>query len=134
MRVIVCGSRYWTSSQDRDLVFLILDLFKMGLDEKKINLVVIEGECYGVDIWAREWAIARKVEYLPFPADWSQGNAAGPRRNLKMLREGKPDLVIAFTDDLATAKGTKNMVELAQKNDVATQIYSRGDIRALLDK
>lgn len=123
MYVIVCGDREWTSSEDRLLLFFALDLLKISLGQDK--LVIIEGECQGVDISAREWAIAMQVEYLPFPADWSQGRRGGPQRNLKMLQEGKPDHVIAFHDTIALSKGTKNMVELAKKHGITTTIYTR---------
>lgn len=130
MRVLVCGDREWTSTRDKDLVFLILDLLKKSLQE---DIVIIEGECRGVDTWAREWAKARQVSYLPFPADWKLGKRAGPLRNLKMLEEGKPNLVLAFHDDLTKSKGTKSMITLANKKDVPVKIYSEQDILALFE-
>ena len=130
MRIIVCGSRDWTSQEDRDFIFLCLDLLQAGFGDDKIT--IIEGECRGVDTWARQWAIAREVDCLPFPADWSRGRSAGPQRNLKMLQEGNPDLVLAFTDDITTSKGTKNMVELAKKHGVTTKLCSHQELHLLL--
>lgn len=127
MHLLVCGDREWISSDDRDLVFLVLDLTKAGIDQ----LTIIEGECHGVDAWAREWAIARKVDYLPFPADWSQGNGGGPRRNLKMLQEGRPDLVFAFHDNINMSKGTKNMITLAKKKNIPITLWTRDQIRRI---
>ncbi len=131
MHLLVCGDREWGSSEDYDLVFLALDLLKVGLDSEQIQLTIIEGECRGVDTIAREWAIKRQVNYLPFPANWDQGLGAGPQRNQKMLDDGKPDLVFAFHDNLNQSKGTKNMVSLAKKKKVPVVIYSRNDLRAL---
>jgi hypothetical protein len=55
------------------------------------------------------------VEVLPFPAQWKKfGRAAGPIRNRQMLVEGKPDLVIAFHDDLKNSDGSKNMLAQAR--------------------
>ena len=41
-----------------------------------------------------------------------------------MLDEGKPDLVIAFHNDLPKSKGTKDMVKRAQKADVPVLLYN----------
>ena len=49
-----------------------------------------------------------------FPADWIRhGRAAGPIRNEQMLREGCPDLVVAFHDDPGLGRGTADMVRRA---------------------
>lgn len=45
------------------------------------------------------------MELLRFPAKWNEhGKAAGPIRNQQMLTEGKPDVVFAFHDDIASSK------------------------------
>ena len=36
------------------------------------------------------------------------------RRNARMLHEGRPERVIAFTDDLAGSRGTADMVRRAR--------------------
>jgi hypothetical protein len=47
--------------------------------------------------------------------DWKRlGTAAGPARNAKMLRDGKPDMVIAFKG----GRGTANMVKQATEAGV----------------
>lgn len=64
--------------------------------------VLIDGDARGADRLAGEWARARGIENLKFVADWAgQGRAAGPIRNERMLREGKPDLVIVFRAERA---------------------------------
>jgi hypothetical protein len=73
--------------------------------------VVIEGEARGADRCAKGWAYTRKIRLLPFPADWvGGGSGAGPRRNLKMLCEGRPDVVVAFPG----GRGTRDMVQKAK--------------------
>ena len=58
-------------------------------------------------------------EIVKFPAQWTlHGLSAGHIRNSEMLKEGKPDLVIAFHNDLSSSKGTKNMVEKSMKANV----------------
>lgn len=103
---------------DRSLVFSTLD----DLHSFRGPLVcVIHGACncnetspqrrIGADVWADEWAEDRGVKAWKFPADWMLlGKAAGPRRNQKMLNEGKPDLVVAFPG----GKGTADMVRKAR--------------------
>ena len=54
---------------------------------------------------------ANGVVVEEFKADWDKfGRAAGPIRNAQMLREGKPDLVVAFPG----GRGTANMVAQAK--------------------
>jgi predicted Rossmann-fold nucleotide-binding protein len=99
LRVLVCGSRKF---RDRALVNTELDRL---LADRGIR-VVIEGGSTGADRLAREWAYSRSVSFITFPANWMRyGRAAGPIRNTQMLREGHPDLVVAFPG----GDGTKNM-------------------------
>lgn len=69
-----------------------------------------------------------KISFVPFPAHWDiHGRAAGPIRNQQMLDEGLPDMVIAFHDDIASSKGTKDMISRAEKNSVPYQVVRYGD-------
>lgn len=76
--------------------------------------VLIEGECHtriNADKMARRWAESHNIQVLSFPADWAgDGMGAGPRRNLKMLCEGRPDVVVAFPG----GKGTRDMMQKAK--------------------
>src|SRR5712675_1055591 len=114
MRVLVCGDRKWVDKG------LIRDCLHTLFAENGDYLVLIEGEARGADRLARECAEEdwNKVEcpIKKFPADWNNfGRTAGPIRNQQMLREGKPDLVLAFHDDLKNSKGTKDMINRAKK-------------------
>jgi hypothetical protein len=74
------------------------------------------------------WCSARwsEITVKVFEAAWDMhGKAAGAIRNQRMLDEGKPDEVWAFTDDLATSKGTADMVRRARKADVPVYVVSR---------
>ncbi|MGW8179818.1 MAG: DUF2493 domain-containing protein [bacterium] len=116
-KVLVCGDRYWT---DRTVIFAALSTYleELGRDD----LLIIQGGAKGADTIARDWARQEGVETLQFDADWQQyGRAAGPIRNKKMLVE-KPDLVLAFHEDIRSSKGTLNMVKQAQKAGVTTVI------------
>ena len=115
MRVLVCGSRDFQAGAG---LFEELDMLHM---EHEFTLV-IEGEAKGADTLAREWAEARSIPVLSFPADWKKyGKAAGPIRNKLMLDEGKPDLVVAFpSNGLENSNGTKNMIKQARAAGIKT--------------
>lgn len=97
MRILVFGGRDYS---DRGAVYRALD----RLHEKRGISAVIHGAARGADSLGGEWARARDVAELPFPADWSGlGRKAGPIRNQQMLDEGKPDGAVAFPGGRGTA-------------------------------
>lgn len=111
-RLLVCGDRNFTD----------LKAIREVIEEIQPE-VVIHGACRGADLLAKKVAVELGIIEWSYPADWSQfGKAAGPIRNTQMLRDGKPDLVIAFHDDLENSKGTKDMVKQAKKAGVPTRI------------
>jgi len=108
MRVLVCGDRNWA---DQVLVDNTLD----DIHQNTPITLVIEGEARGADKAGRFWAESRNIPFAPYPANWEKyGRAAGPIRNRQQFNEGKPDLVIAFHDNLAESKGTADMVRYAE--------------------
>lgn len=101
VRVLVCGGRDYS---DRERMFAVLDKLhgEAGID------VIIHGAYRGADTLADDWARARGVLPLPFPADWeNHGSFAGPMRNTRMIQEGEPDICIAFPGHGGTADCTK---------------------------
>ncbi|WP_181169199.1 DUF2493 domain-containing protein [Mesorhizobium sp. B2-4-14] len=86
----MCGGRNFT-----DVAFVNAELDRL---HAQYNFdIVIEGDAKGVDRIAGEWARARGIELLVFPADLKgEGRHAALIRNERMLREGKPDLVRGF--------------------------------------
>lgn len=112
MRILVCGGRdyldYITLSKTLD------ELVSKAADID--DVVVIQGGATGADFLAKVycychnggWSGLRCDEYK---ADWkTNGKAAGPIRNKRMLVEGEPDLVVACKG----GRGTANMVQLAK--------------------
>ena len=116
MRVLVCGDRNWTD----------IEVIRQKLISIPDISVVIEGEARGADRIARQVAEELNIPVEKFPANWDKyGKAAGPIRNQQMLDEGKPDLVLAFHNDLENSKGTKDMVIRADKAGVETVVIKQ---------
>jgi hypothetical protein len=106
MKVLICGDRNYTNKERIDKFILSLPF----------DTEIIEGEARGADSIARDCAETRGLKVHKFPADWGKYfKAAGPIRNSQMLKEGKPDLVIAYHDNIKESKGTKNMATISLK-------------------
>lgn len=103
-RVLICGDREWgLLPRHREAMQRFIDSLPEGT-------VVIHGDARGADRMAGEMAEARGLRVLAFPADWSRGKGAGPRRNQQMLDEGFPRRVAYAHDDLENSRGTADMV------------------------
>lgn len=111
MRVLVTGGRDFNDA-------LTLGSWLGGVHKDHGIDVLIEGGAAGADYMARKFAEWAGIAVETYPADWSQGKSAGPIRNLQMLEEGRPDLVVAFEG----GKGTANMVKQARKAGVRVLI------------
>lgn len=76
---------------------------------------IIHGGAEGADKWADEWAVVNWCQFEVFevtPEEWKRlGKKAGPLRNQRMLREGRPEVVLAFPTG---GPGTANMMMLAR--------------------
>lgn len=113
MRVLCCGDRNWWK----------YSVVKDRLSELPAGTVIIQGCCRGADACAAVAGEFLGFNVLDFPADWEHdGKAAGPIRNKRMLLEGKPDLVIAFHHDLASSRGTKDMVRIARMAGIPVEV------------
>lgn len=110
MRLLICGDRNWT-----DGAAIIEALRQMERAGGAIELI-IEGDARGADKLAGKAAEYFEIPCIKFPALWDiYGRAAGPVRNAQMLKEGQPDVILAFHDYLYKSKGTKNMMQIANK-------------------
>jgi len=86
MRLLVCGFRAWS-----DVARVEAELALLAPE------VVIHGAAQGADAIAHRYARDHGIGPVPYPADWAtDGRAAGPKRNARMLAEGKPDRGLAF--------------------------------------
>jgi len=97
---------------DVDRVFDVLDemVRRRGKPE-----VLIHGGATGVDMFADWWGLRRDIEIIRFPIPkqaWKEfGRRAGYMRNERMLKEGKPTLVMVFPG----GAGTRMMSRMAQE-------------------
>ena len=107
MRVLICGGRDFT-----DYRRFAAAMHEIELEHGPFS-VIMHGGAKGADHCAHLWAnspIGAKSEVI-FEADWATyGKAAGPKRNQRMIDEGKPDLVVAFPG----GRGTADMVRCAR--------------------
>lgn len=115
MRILVCGGRtFGVASGEADFLRQSLDAIAAKLRPS----ILIHGGQSGADSLAGEWAASNGVKVLAFPvlqADWiAHGRSAGPMRNSRMIREGKPDQVVAFPGD----RGTRDMVRQARRSGI----------------
>ena len=109
MKVLVTGDRNWT---DGDLIVAHL--------ENYVPFTLVHGAARGADSLAAVAAVKLHQKVISYAADWQlYGRAAGPIRNRQMLGE-LPDVVLAFHDNLALSKGTKDMVGIALKKKIYT--------------
>ena len=114
--VLVCGSRAWAGGEAA--AFSELERLTAYMSRP---LKAIQGGARGPDEWARKWADDRGHEVLTFEAHWdADGRAAGPRRNQRMLVDGKPDVGIAFWD--GTSRGTLDMIRRLTNAGVPVRI------------
>jgi hypothetical protein len=122
MRVLVCGDRNWTDAQ---LIHdMLCDVAEGHLD--RISCV-IDGMARGADTLGHAKAERLGLDTERYRAQWDRyGRGAGPKRNQQMLTEGRPDLVLAFHDDLDNSKGTRHMVGLARKAGVEVRVVQHG--------
>ena len=106
MRVLVCGGRKF--GQCAGETRALYRAMNAAHAHKPIT-TLIHGAASGADSLAGAWAASHgEIEIIEFPADWkSHGRAAGHIRNAQMLKEGKPEGVIAFPGGPGTADMTR---------------------------
>lgn len=116
MRILVCGDRNWTKKR---VIYNVLKFMQIVTNLE----CIIEGEARGADKLSRICAEQLGIKVIKFPANWKKyGKAAGSIRNMQMLKEGKPNIVLAFHNNIEQSKGTKHMVSIARKNGIRVRV------------
>lgn len=125
LRVIIAGNR------DFDDFLKLIDsctdiLSKITEHHNDLNKIrVVSGAARGADQLGEQYAKVREYELSRFPADWDGlGKRAGYVRNAEMakyaMEDGNYGVLIAFWD--GKSKGTKHMIDLAEKNGLDVHI------------
>ncbi|GAB6842405.1 putative Rossmann-fold nucleotide-binding protein [Methylorubrum rhodinum] len=130
MRVLVCGGR----DLDAADVWNWLERFghqdaaeALGWPSLPRITTVIHGGARGADEGAAQWAESEGLRVLSFPADWKKhGKSAGPIRNARMLREGKPVVVLAFPG----GRGTADMIRQAEAAGIPVRRIAPHEVSA----
>lgn len=124
LRIIIAGTRTFT---DQQLLYSTLDPILTDYPEDKYKIVIVSGCAKGPDSMAIQYAKDHDYELKKFPAEWDKlGKSAGIRRNLQMAQYAADvhhtGLLVAFWD--GNSPGTKNMIDVAQRYDIPTEIIS----------
>lgn len=122
MRLLVCGSRTY---RDYENILTCLTRKIAQLDRAGDAIeCIIEGGAKGADKLAKKAAKLLDIPVIEFEAEWDKyGKRAEPIRNAEMLREGKPDIVMAFCVGAVLTRGTADMVRRAEQVGIPTEIY-----------
>ena len=115
MKLLICGDREWNREAP---IRKVLEQYDPKTTE------VIHGDARGADRMAGRIADEMGFKVTDFPAKWTEfGRAAGFIRNRQMLKEG-PDRVIAFHENIAESKGTKDMLKISEEVGVPTELHT----------
>jgi len=115
-KVIVAGGRDFSdiSKMTRTLDSLL---------RNKEAVEIVSGCARGADMLGQHYANDRNYPFSTFPADWDKyGKSAGYRRNAEMAEYA--DALVAFWD--GESRGTKHMIDLANKNGLEVRVVSYG--------
>lgn len=141
-RILVTGSR-----QFADYPVLAETLEKLARENSEyftqarrtqewwpFDITMIVGDAKGADALAYQWGLSRRVIIERYTAQWlTHGSMAGRVRNIAMLHQGRPDVVVAFHPPDEIGKGTAHMVGIAREKRVPV-IEIRGRSPCLLSK
>lgn len=109
-RILICGGRDYTDSYT--FYKTIDSVINQNSD---YEITFISGGARGADRLAEDYSEKFMIPIEVYDAEWEKyGKSAGYKRNVRMLVEGKPDLVVAFPG----GKGTAMMINLARQSGV----------------
>jgi len=116
MKVLVCGDRNWKDDIKMNQVLRTLQK----------DIILIHGDCRGADKMSAQIGKRFGFKVIAYPANWKvYGKGAGPIRNQQMLDENPDiDLVLAFHNGIEHSKGTKDMVQRADKKGIKYKLIT----------
>lgn len=112
-KVLVCGGRNY---DNRERLFKVLDKAFKAASIAGRSFTLIHGGARGADKLSHVWAQTRQInDVRVYEADWeTHKRVAGPIRNIKMLTEGQPHVIIAFKG----GNGTAHMMKIGREAGV----------------
>ena len=125
MIILCCGDRNWTN-------FAIPRRILKEFIQEDPFITVVHGDCRGADKICGYVARELGMKVIPEHANWESGRWAGPVRNQFMLDKYEIDVVIAFHNNLAKSKGTKDMVERAKKANIPIMLVSETNVQNIV--
>jgi hypothetical protein len=140
MKILVTGDRLWTNKAViRKAICAAVAEYSPTITGQEITL--IHGNARGADRLSAEVALELGLRIKVYDADWeAYGRAAGPIRNRAMIKE-EPDIVLAFHNDIASSRGTKDCILAAKKAKLqviliteSTVDYVGSNVKLPLDK
>jgi hypothetical protein len=136
VKVLYTGSRDWVDERPVRLTlrYLYLRASVARPGHMPEPLVIVHGAARGLDEMVEQLVSEAKQKRppilpstKPYPADWSQGRGAGPKRNQLMLDEN-PDLDLCVAFFLRPdSRGTGDMVRRARHAGVPVWAHLWGD-------
>jgi len=119
MRVIIAGSRDFNSFEL--LEFEVIRIFKKlkaeGYFTTRNDITIVSGTARGADQLGEKFAEKYNLKLERFPADWDKfGKSAGYKRNQQMSTFAKEDNGVCICFWNQTSKGTKHMIDIANKD------------------
>ncbi|SUQ58027.1 Protein of uncharacterised function (DUF2493) [Raoultella terrigena] len=101
MRVLICSGRFYA---DTHTLTHVLDLYA----RTQIIDVLIHGGHQTLGSAIETWARGIDVHVIRYPANWMlHGKYAETKRNLFMLEDSRPDVLLAFSGGEDTAECIK---------------------------
>ena len=121
-RIIIAGSREFS-----DYLLMKKSIFNFldGRHIPKSSVRIVSGRAKGADENGERYAIEHGLKLSTFEAQWwKYGNSAGYLRNEEMakfaIEDDNTGILIAFWN--GTSRGTKHMINLAEKYGLETHI------------
>ena len=114
IRIAVTGGRNFNNTD------LVKSAFQFSPDD---SITIVHGGCRGADLLCKQIAENLGLKTEEWPADWkSYGKAAGPIRNLQMLKSGI-DILYVFPG----GRGTQNCYNQALKLGIPIKDFRKGN-------
>jgi len=123
MRVLVCGSRSWTSVEQTKTLYKVLDRLS--------PTHIMSGGAKGADYLAEVYAKSNAIPITILTPNYKRDGKSAPLKRNDWLLDRNPDLVVAFWDGVST--GTKYTIDGAHKRFLNVKVVLDGGLEGQSD-